>query len=92
MSKERRRAPRREVNAAGYLYTGDGWPLGECRMKDVSSGGARLAHSISNELPDVLLLSLSKDGAVRRRCRVAWRGENQLGVRFLAIEPAPPSS
>jgi hypothetical protein len=88
MGKERRRAPRRRVNAAGYLYTGDGRPLGACRMKDVSSGGARLSHSITGELPDQLFLSLSKDGAVRRRCEVAWRRENQLGVRFLAIESA----
>jgi len=91
MSKDRRRAPRRNVNAAGYLYTGDGWPLGACRMKDVSRGGAMLAHSIAGELPNEFFLSLSKDGAVRRRCRVAWRGENQLGVRFLATEPAPPA-
>jgi len=61
-------------------------------MQDVSRGGARLAHSIANELPDELLLSLSKDGTVRRRCRVAWRSENQLGVRFLAIEPARQAS
>jgi len=92
MSKDRRRAPRRKVDAAGYLYTGDGWPLGECRMRDVSSGGALLAHSITDELPDQLLLSLSKDGTVRRRCQVAWRSENHLGVRFLAIEPAPPAA
>jgi hypothetical protein len=92
MGKERRRAPRRRINAAGYLYTGDGWPLGACRMRDVSVGGARLSHSIAGELPDQLFLSLSKDGAVRRRCQVAWRRENQLGVRFLATEPAPPAS
>jgi hypothetical protein len=92
MSKDRRGAPRRKVNAAGYLYTGDGWPLGECRMKDVSSGGARLAHAIADDLPDELLLSLSKGGTVRRRCQVAWRRENMLGVRFLAIEPAPRAS
>jgi hypothetical protein len=92
MSKERRRAPRRKLDAPAYLYTGDGRPLGECRMKDISTGGARLAHSIAVELPDQLLLSFSKDGAVRRRCQIAWRAENQLGVRFLTIEPALQAS
>jgi hypothetical protein len=58
-------------------------------MKDVSTGGARLAHSIAAELPDQLLLSLSKDGTVRRRCQIAWRTENQLGVRFVGTEPTP---
>jgi hypothetical protein len=61
-------------------------------MKDVSTGGARLAHAIADEVPDQLLLTLSKDGAVRRRCQVAWRRENQLGVRFLAIEPVSQAS
>jgi hypothetical protein len=87
MFKEQRRAPRRKVNAAGYLYTGRGQPLGECQMKDVSAGGARLAHSIATELPDELLLSLAKHGTVRRRCQVAWRGKNQVGVRFIGTEP-----
>lgn len=80
------------MDAAGYLYTGGGQPLGECRMKDISKGGARLAHSIATELPDELLLLLSKDGSVRRRCQIAWRAENQLGVRFVGTEPAPPAS
>jgi PilZ domain len=89
MSKERRRAPRRKINAAAFLYTGDGRPLGACRMKDISTGGARLAHAIMAELPDQLVLSFSKDGTVRRRCQIAWRTENQLGVRFVTTEAMP---
>jgi hypothetical protein len=92
MSKERRRAPRRKVNAAVFLYSGDGQPLGACRMKDISSGGARLAHAITAELPEHLVLSFSRDGTVRRRCQVAWRTENQLGVRFLTVEPTAESA
>jgi PilZ domain len=88
MSREQRKAPRRRVDTRGFLYTREGRPLGECRMKDVSAGGARLAHAIADALPDELLLSLSKDGAVRRRCQIAWRGDRQMGVRFLTAEPA----
>jgi hypothetical protein len=88
MPKDQRKEPRRKVEALGFLYTRDGWPLGECRMTDVSAGGARLAHSIADELPDQLLLSLSKTGIIRRRCQIAWRAANQIGVRFLVIEPA----
>ncbi|MBV8825833.1 MAG: PilZ domain-containing protein [Hyphomicrobiales bacterium] len=91
MSKERRRAPRRKVDAPAFLYSGDGRPLGACRMKDISSGGARLAHAITAELPDDLVLWFSRDGAVRRRCQLAWRTEKQLGVRFLTLEPARES-
>jgi hypothetical protein len=88
MTKDQRKAPRRQIDAIGFLYTRDGRPLGECRMKDISAGGAKLAHSIAGELPDQFLLSLSKNGTVRRQCQVAWRGENQMGVRFLAAESA----
>jgi PilZ domain len=76
--------PRRKVSAVAYLYTTDGWPIGECRMRDVSAGGARLVHAITDALPAELLLSLSKYGAVRRRCELVWHKDNQIGVRFLA--------
>ena len=62
------------------------------REVDVSSGDANLAHSIVGKLPNDFLFSLSKDGSPRRRCRVALRSENHLGVRFLAIEPARRAS
>jgi hypothetical protein len=84
MTKDQRKALRRQVEAPGYIYTRDGRPLGECRMKDVSAGGAKLSHSIADKLPDQFLLSLSKNGNVLRRCEIAWRGKDHLGVRFLA--------
>jgi hypothetical protein len=91
MTIENRKAPRKRLEAAAFLYTTDGRPLGECRLQDISAGGARLRHSIG-ELPDDLLLSLSRDGCVRRRCRIAWRGQDEMGVRFIASDPvaAPP--
>ena len=84
MSKAQRKMPRRTVSAVAYLYTIDGWPIGECRMRDVSAGGARLVHAITDVLPAELLLSLSKDGTVRRHCELVWHKDNQVGVRFLA--------
>jgi hypothetical protein len=83
MAREQRKTARRPVDVHGFLYTIDGWPLGECRVKDVSAGGARVAHAISDGLPDQVLLSFAKSGSVRRRCQIAWRKENQMGVRFL---------
>ena len=80
---DKRKSPRKKINTVGFLYTTDGWPLGQCQMKDVSTGGARLAHSLSDKLPAEFLLSLSRDGKVRRRCEVRWRQENQVGVRFV---------
>jgi PilZ domain len=82
MSPCKRRTPRRKVNVPVFLYTADGWPLGECRMRDISAGGARLTVLPANELPDELLLSLSRDGKVRRHCSLVWRNEEEIGVRF----------
>jgi hypothetical protein len=88
MTWDLRKSPRKRVNAAAFLYTTDGQPLGECRLKDISTGGARLALSIAGEVPNEFLLLLSRDGSVRRRCQIAWRAEAQIGVRFVATQPA----
>jgi hypothetical protein len=84
MSTTLRKTPRRTVGVVAYLYTTAGWPIGECRMRDVSAGGARFVHAIADELPGELLLSLSKDGRVRRHCELVWRKDDEVGVRFLA--------
>src|SRR5262244_31327 len=83
MSRVQRKHPRQPSQTRAYLYSVDGWPLGECEMKDVSGGGARLRHAIGDEIPERLLLSLSRDGKVTRRCTVAWRKDNEFGVRFV---------
>jgi hypothetical protein len=83
MSVDKRRSPRKKMEAVGFLYTTDGWPLGECNLKDISAGGARFTHSLADELPTEFFLSLSRDGRVRRRCQVRWREKDQVGVRFV---------
>jgi hypothetical protein len=35
-------------------------------------------------LPAELVLSLAKDGKVRRHCELVWRKDNEVGVRFVA--------
>lgn len=82
MGPYRRKSPRRKVNVPAFLYTSDGRPLGECKMRDISAGGARLTLPPASELPDELLLSFSRDGKVRRHCSLVWRNEEDLGVRF----------
>lgn len=83
MSSDKRRFPRKKISTVGFLYTAEGWPLGECQIKDISTGGARFSHKLSEELPAEFLLSFSRDGRVRRRCEVRWRTEKEVGVRFL---------
>jgi hypothetical protein len=83
--QEQRKWPRKPIEANAFLYGSDGQPIGPCRLKDVSVGGALLAHSIGTELPREFILSLSRDGQVRRHCRIAWQTKEHAGVRFIAI-------
>jgi len=84
MSSDKRRSPRKKINTIAFVYSTDGRPLGECRIKDISTGGARLTHALSDAIPAEFFLSFSRDGKVRRRCEVRWSKEKELGVRFLS--------
>ena len=83
MAKDNRRKPRKTVRAPGFIYTIDGWPIGECKTLDISETGAKLQWTGSDEVPDEFFLSLSRDAKVRRRCNVKWRESNKFGVQFV---------
>jgi PilZ domain len=82
VSENNRKKQRKPVSMAGFIYTIDGWPISECKMLDISEGGAKLSLSSSETVPDEFLLSLSRNGNVRRRCHLRWRKEGVFGVRF----------
>jgi len=82
-SAEKRKNFRRSISYPAFIDLGDGSP---------SQEGALLAVAEPDGVPDEFILALSSDGAARRRCRVAWRTENQIGVEFLKDlkKNAPP--
>ena len=82
-SAEKRKNFRRSITYPAFIDLGDGSPAIECTLCDASQEGALLAVVEPDSVPDEFILTLSSDGAVRRRCRVAWRTENQIGVEFL---------
>ena len=91
--RKAKRTPRR--NAAWIVLDGGGTPV-PCVLWDISDGGARIAAARMNSLPNVFGLFLTKDGKSRRYCRVVWRKEAQLGIRFIdetaaniELDPAP---
>ena len=66
----------------------DGSIIGQCKMLDVSAGGARLKLESEVETPPEFILILSKiDTRIRRSCSVAWRETMSIGVRFVSNEP-----
>lgn len=83
MTADKRRNPRRSVTYPAYIDLGDGNPPLECSLRDASQEGALLAVADPSSLPDEFTLALSSDGAARRRCKVAWRKDGQIGVRFM---------
>lgn len=52
-----------------------------CSVSDVSQTGARVALDDPSLLPDRLILDVNQ--TIRRWCRVLWRSEMHVGVRFI---------
>jgi hypothetical protein len=86
---EKRRNTRRSVSYPAFLDVGDDAPPRECILCDASQEGALLTVADPKTLPDEFTLALSVDGAARRRCRVMWRGKDQIGVSFVKAFNAP---
>jgi hypothetical protein len=82
MSIEKRKSARRALALRAFLYTPDGWPLGECKLQDISASGARLAGLPEDDLPARFVLSLSRDARVRRTCTVKWQNDKEIGIEF----------
>jgi len=53
-----------------------------CRLSDISQAGERISVEKDMTLPDQFMLFLSNYGAARRTCRVVWRNERKIGVKF----------
>jgi hypothetical protein len=83
MSAENRKARRRQVGQYARIFFQDKPMSAFCTMLDVSATGAQLRLNDTTEMPDEFTLVLSRDGNVRRQCRMMWRREDRIGVRFL---------
>ena len=89
MRNDKRKEVRRLMQHTAWIAQKD-QPLIGCVLSDVSEHGARLDVESTESIPDEFMLFLSRRGVPRRKCRVAWRSDEQaqLGVRFQ--EPAVP--
>lgn len=85
MTKEKRKKIRRALRYKAWIGLGEGSPLSGCMVSDISETGARLDVEDPRALPEVFNLLLSGRGGLYRRCRVVWRTENEIGVRFEKI-------
>ena len=80
--EERRRIQRRKVKIAARIDLGG--TIRACTVLDISELGAKLAVDTPHDLPDSFMLLLTPSGHPARRCRVAWRSDEHVGVAFEA--------
>lgn len=80
---EKRQSPRQRVNYPAWIDTGDGGEVQNCTLFDISGHGARIVVKQPDAMPEEFSLVLSNDGSIRRRCRVVWRSDAQVGVQYL---------
>lgn len=76
---ERRQVPRRTVLKGGRIAFNDGRSTIDCKVRNLSTRGAKLVVSSVVGIPDSFELLL--DGA-RQPCRVTWKTPEKLGVEF----------
>src|SRR4029077_7995308 len=57
----------------------------DCAIVDVSQGGARIAVLAAEMVPYEFLRAFSPSSDVSRRCKVAWRRDEEIGVIFLKV-------
>jgi len=82
MRSEKRKSPRKTMRYGAWVQDGETTPR-SCVLADVSDTGARLEVESPDDIPEMFTLLLSGGReSPRRRCRVMWRSEDQVGVRF----------
>lgn len=82
MTFRMRRNPRNKIDRPAWISVGDGNPLRKCTVVDISNSGAKLILEDVDEIPDKFSLWMSRHGNPRYSCRVAWSGQNTVGVEF----------
>jgi len=80
---EQRHSLREQVNFSAWIAIGKGTVTLPCTVIDVSDDGARIELASPAGLPNDVYLFITKDGSRRRRCRITWRSETQIGVRYM---------
>ena len=78
---ERRRVARHRTLKSGKIVVQPYASVFDCTVRNLSPNGALLVIPSLAAIPERFDLVLEKDGE-QHPCRVAWRGEDRLGVEF----------
>jgi hypothetical protein len=78
---ERRRISRHRTLKSGKIVLQSGRSVVDCTVRNMSSHGALLLVKSLVGIPEKFDLVLEASGQ-HHACRIAWRGEDRLGVEF----------
>jgi PilZ domain len=81
---ERRRASRHRTLKSGKIVVHAGRSVVDCTVRNLSSNGALLLVRSLAGIPEKFDLVMETTGE-HHLCRVAWRGEDRLGVEFARV-------
>jgi hypothetical protein len=77
---ENRKAQRNRMLKAGTISLHLGGTI-DCKIRNLSSTGARLEVNSQLGIPDSFIL-LTKPDRIQHSCRVKWRKDHHIGVVF----------
>jgi hypothetical protein len=86
--KELRQYRRAKSFLRGLIYDCRKRGAMDCMIRDLSEDGARIALSQAVALPEVIELDIPQR-ELRRRARVVWRRNDEVGLCFSQVDRAP---
>lgn len=81
-ANSKRREARQPLQKAASICIEPSGQTISCTLRDIHTRGARISVISPSEIPDEFILK-SRQAQLETRVRVAWRGGNELGVRYL---------
>lgn len=83
MGEEHREATRRRTLRAAKIVYGDYRYIVDCVVRDASATGLRIRCNYVNDVPHEFFIYDPTEYTLRK-VEVAWRRDNELGLRFLS--------
>lgn len=91
MHLDLRKDKRKQVSRVCWIVANGQKPQ-QCQLTDTSDSGGKITIPNAGKVPDNFILLLTENGAAARKCAVAWRKDNEIGVRFLGKAVWPPAA
>lgn len=73
----------RQKSYGAWVQSADKTKLIKCVVCELSAGGGCVTLSGPIDIPEEFTVALTKDGTAHRQCRVIWKSNKAIGVRFL---------